>query len=104
MGWILPVITLVKEAMSIITFIQFIEEEAIQSAGLGAFLAIRCRDYRSAWLAINLMETELIPHLESINSNVGWFAIYSQGCFYDFAKAQRTTLEIYKNLCTAGKK
>lgn len=104
MGWVLPVIKGVLDVMSAITFIQFIEEEAIQSAGLGAFLAIRSRDYNSAWLAIHLLEDELVPHLDSINSSVGWIAIYSKGAFYDFIQAQKTNIVIYKNLCTAGKK
>jgi hypothetical protein len=104
MAWMLPVLAGVVMVMEAITFIQFIEEEAIQSAGLGAFLAIRSRDYHSAWLAINLLEQDLVPHLELINSTFGWIAIYSQGAFYDFAKAARTNIEIYKNICTAPKK
>ena len=104
MAWVLPILIGVANVMEAVTFVQFIEEEAIQSAGLGAFLAIRSRDYRSAWLAINLLENELVPHLEIINSTFGWIAIYSQGAFYDFAKASRTNIEIYKNICTAGKK
>jgi len=104
MAWVMPILVGVQMVMEVITFIQFIEEEAIQSAGLGAFLAIRSRDYHSAWLAINLLENELVPHLELINETVGWIAIYSQGAFYDFAKAARTNIEIYKNICTAPKK
>ena len=61
MAWVLPVVKGLVMVMEAITFIQFIEEEAIQSAGLGAFLAIRSRDYRSAWLAINLLKTNLFP-------------------------------------------
>ena len=104
MGWVLPIIKGVQQIMEAITFVQFIEEEAIQSAGLGAFLAIRQRDYRSARLAIDLLENELVPHLDSTNFMVGWMAPYSAGAFYDFVKAQRVNIEIYKNLVTAGKK
>ena len=104
MVWVMPIIKGVQWVMEIITFIQFIEEEAIQSAALGAFLAIRSRDYKSAWLAINLLENELIPHLELINQEIGWIAIYSQGAFYDFAQASRTNIQIYKDICTAPKK
>ena len=100
MSWIMPVITGVQWVMEVITFIQFIEEEAIQSAALGAFLAIRSKDFNSAWLAINLLENELLPHLEAVNENLGWIAIYSQGAFRDFAIAGRTNVEIYKQLCT----
>ena len=104
MAWVFPVLAGVQMVMEAVTFIQFIEEEAIQAAGLGAFLAIRSRDYHSAWLAINLIENELIPHLEVINEAVGWIAIYSQGAFYDFIQATKTNVEIYKNICTAPKK
>ena len=104
MAWVMPVIHGVVQVMEAITFIQFIEEEAIQAAGLGAFLAIRSRDYKSAWLAINLIENDLIPHLELINKEVGWIAIYSQGAFFDFLQATKTNVEIYKNICTAPKK
>lgn len=104
MAWIMPVIAGVVMVMEAITFIQFIEEEAIQSAALGAFLAIRSKDYHSAWLAIHLLENELVPHLEAINQALGWIAIYSQGAFFDFARAARTNIEIYKNICTAPKK
>ncbi len=88
MAWVMPVITGVVMVMEAITFIQFIEEEAIQSAGLGAFLAIRSRDYHSAWLAINLLENELVPHLEAVNEKLGWIAIYSQGALHFFGAVQ----------------
>ena len=104
MAWVLPVIAGIANVMEAVTFVQFIEEEAIQSAGLGAFLAIRSRDYRSAWLAINILENELIPHLEIINRTFGYIAIYSQGAFFDFALAARTNIEIYKSICTMPKK
>ena len=90
----------VKKVMETTAFIQFIEEEAIQSAALGAFLAIRVKAYESAWLAINLIEDELLPHLEDLNKDVGWLSPYSQGTFYDFTKATRVNLEIYKAICT----
>ncbi|MDD5488950.1 MAG: hypothetical protein PHH49_08360 [Candidatus Omnitrophica bacterium] len=100
MAWVMPVIEGVMTVMEAITFIQFIEEEAIQSAGLGAFLAIRQKDFHSAYLAINLLEDELLPHLEAVNQQLGWIAIYSQGAFRDFAIAGRTNVAIYKELCT----
>jgi len=104
MPWVLPVITGLMNVMQIVAFVQFIEEEAIQSAALGAFLAIRQRNYHAAWKAINLLEQELIPHLEQINTHIGWACPYSMGCFSDFALASRMNLEIYKELCTAGSK
>lgn len=104
MSWVLPVITGAFSIMETIAFIQFIEEEAIQSASLGVFLAIRQRNYKAAWTAINLLDDELIPHLEWINTNLSWACPYAMGCFFDFIQASRTNLEIYKDLCTAGSK
>ena len=54
MSWVLPVVTQAFSIMETVAFIQFIEEEAIQSASLGVFLAIRQRNYRAAWTAIHL--------------------------------------------------
>lgn len=103
MAWVMPVITGIANVMEIVTFIQFIEEEAIQSAALGVFLAVRSRSYRGASLGITLLEGELIPHLKLINETVGWVAIYSKGCFSDFVKASETNLEIYKDILFARK-
>jgi len=104
MAWVLPVIKGLLNVMQIVAFIQFIEEEAIQSAALGAFLAIRQRNYHAAWRAINLLEQELIPHLEQINTYIGWASPYSMECFHDFVVATRMNIEIYKEICTAGSK
>ena len=89
--------------MEIITFIQFIEEEAIQSAGLGVFMAIRGKSYKGASLGMSLLRGTLIPHLEDINDAVGWMAPYSQGCFADFVLAAKTNLEIYEDVMFAHK-
>lgn len=93
-----------KEVMSIVTFIQFIEEEAIQSASLGVFLAIRGKSYRGASLGITLLRGQLIPHLKTCNETVGWMAPYSEWCFADFIKATETNLEIYEDILFARKK
>jgi len=89
--------------MEIVTFIQFIEEEAIQSASLGVFLAIRGKSYRGASLGITLLRGQLIPHLKDINDYVGWMAPYSKGCFADFILATETNLEIYEDILFAKK-
>lgn len=104
MAWVMPVITGVFNIMEVVAFIQFIEEEAIQSAALGAFLSIRQRNYRCAWKAINLLDGELIPHLDRVNREIGWASPYSMGCFHDFVVASQLNVEIYKDLCTAGSK
>ncbi|GAI83193.1 unnamed protein product [marine sediment metagenome] len=70
MALILPVLKGLVNVMEIVTFIQFIEEEAIQSAALGVFLAIRGKSYRGASLGITLLRGQLIPHLRDINDVV----------------------------------
>lgn len=104
MSWVMPVITGAFSIMETVAFIQFIEEEAIQSTALGAFLSIRQRNYKAAWKAINLLDQELIPHLEAVNSQLSWACPYAMGCFYDFIQASKMNVEIYKDLCTAGSK
>jgi len=90
--------------MEIITFVQFIEEEAIQSASLGVFLAIRGKSYKGASLGMSLLRSELIPHLREINDYAGYLAPYSKGCFADFVKAAETNLEIYEDIMFARQK
>jgi len=101
MAWVMPVITGVWNVMEVVAFIQFIEEEAIQSAALGAFLAIRQRNTKAAWRAIIMLDGTLIPHLDRVNREIGWASPYSMGCFHDFVEASRLNVEIYKDLCFA---
>jgi len=99
--WLLVALAGVSNLMETITFMQFIEEEAIQSAALGVFLAIRGKSYRGASLGITLLRGQLIPHLRDINENIGIFAPYSQRCFKDFADATELNLEIYEDILFA---
>ncbi|KKN21793.1 hypothetical protein LCGC14_0921730 [marine sediment metagenome] len=101
-AWLL-ILQGVANVMEVITFVQFIEEEAIQSASLGVFLAIRGKSYRGASLGMTLLRGTLIPHLKDINLAVGWMAPYSQGCFADFILATETNLDIYEELLFAHK-
>ena len=103
MAFLLPILAGIANVMEIVTFIQFIEEEAIQSASLGVFLSIRAKSYRGASLGINLLQGELLPHLKDINEYVGWMAPYSKGCFADFILATETNLEIYEDIRFAKK-
>ena len=102
-AWLL-IVQGIANVMEVITFIQFIEEEAIQSASLGVFLAIRGKSYRGASLGMTLLQGTLIPHLKDINLSVGWMAPYSQGCFADFILATETNLEIYQEILFAHNK
>ena len=103
MAYLIPILKGIEAVMEIVTFIQFIEEEAIQSASLGVFLAIRSKSYRGASLGITLLRGQLIPNLKAINENVGWMAPYSKGCFADFIIATETNLEIYEDILFAKK-
>lgn len=86
-----------QDMMSAITFIQFIEEEAIQSAALGTFLALRHGSNRGA--ALGIAQTRVIcDHLKLINDNLGWAAPYSKGCFQDFLAATLVNLDIYDDI------
>ncbi len=104
MAWILPVLEGIANVMEVVTFIQFIEEEAIQSASLGVFLAIRGKSYRGASLGMSLLRGTLIPHLKDINDYAGWIAPYSKGCFADFILATETNLTIYEDILFAHRK
>lgn len=104
MAAILAALTGVANLMEIITFIQFIEEEAIQSAGLGVFLSIKAKSYRGASLGITLLRGTLIPHLKDINEYAGFAAPYSQGCFADFILATEVNLEVYEDILFGHRK
>lgn len=96
--WLIIALQGVLHVMETVTFMQFIHEEAIQSAALGVFLAIRAKNYRAASLGITLLEGQLIPHLKEVNNVVGIFAPYSRECFKDFIDASEMNLEIYKDV------
>lgn len=100
MAWIMPVVEGLANVMEIVTFIQFIEEEAIQSAALGTFLAIRSGSTRGTTLGITQCRT-VCTHLKTINDNIGWMAPYSKGCFADFIASTETNIEIYEELLYA---
>lgn len=98
MAWIMPVLGGVMDVMSAVTFIQFIEEEAIQACQLGAYMAFRQKRYRAAGLAMQVTRSQLLYHLKAINEIVGFMAPYSKGAFQDFITATETTLEVYDDL------
>jgi len=104
MAGLMAVLAGIANVMEIVTFIQFIEEEAIQSASLGVFLAIRAKSNRGAALGMSILRGRLIPNLKDINDYVGWMAPYSKGCFQDFIAATELNLEIYEDILFAKKK
>lgn len=100
MAWVLPVLTGVTEVMSVVTFIQFIEEEAIQSSALGTYLALRANCMPAVTKGMYRYDV-ILTHLEAINDNLGWLAPYSKWPFQDFCEASRTNLEIFNDLVYA---
>jgi hypothetical protein len=104
MAWVMPVLAGVEKVMQAVTFIQFIQEEAIQSCALSIFLAIRQRQYSTANLALYTLENVLLYHLKTVNDIVGWLAPYSKGAFQDFITATETSIETYKQLLAAAPK
>jgi hypothetical protein len=104
MAWVIPTLTGIMNIMETVMFLEFIEEEAIQSAALGVFLAIRQRNYSQAWRAINLLQNQLLPHLEALITHIGWLCPYSIGVFSDFWLASKTNVEIYIELCMKAPK
>jgi len=87
----------IQDMMAAITFMQFIHEEAIQSAALGTFLALRHGSYRGASLGIS-QTRQILENLKAVNTYAGIFAPYSHRCFEDFIKATETNLEIYDDI------
>jgi len=84
--------------MEAVTFVQFIQEEAIQCCNLGAFLALRARNYKAASWAIQTLRGELLPHLQQVNDICGWLAPYSKGAFQDFITAVEMQIKIFDEL------
>ena len=90
----------VANVMEVVTFIQFIEEEAIQSAGLGTYLALRAGVSTGTTKGLYRLDI-LCTHLEAMNDQVGWLAPYSKWPFEDFAAATRTNIDIFQDILFA---
>ena len=99
----MPVLEGVMDVMSAVTFIQFIEEEAIQACQLGCYLALRYRAFKAASWSITTTRGTLLPHLKAINDHIGWLAPYSKGAFADFVTAVETNLIVYDELLLAAR-
>lgn len=101
MAFLIPLLVGLANVMEIITFIQFIHEEAIQSASLGVFLAVRSKSYPAASRGLGLLRSELIPHLKNVNDFAGYMAPYSKLCFADFVKASEFNLDAFEEILFA---
>jgi hypothetical protein len=82
--------------MESITFIEFIEEEAIQTCGLSVYLAVRQKRYAEARDALDTLEYTLLPHLRLVNQVLGPLAPYSYGSFMDYVSATQVMCNTYR--------
>lgn len=98
--WGLWILEGVANVMEVVTFIQFIMEEAVQTASLGTFIALRAGVSTAVTKGINRMNV-CVTHLEGCNDSLGWIAPYSKWPFEDFVDATRTNIEIYTDLLYA---
>lgn len=96
--WIMPIFQGLLNISESATFVQFIEEEAIQTCGMGAFLAIRAKNWKALSWCIQTLSSELIPHLKTINEIAGWLAPYSKGAFRDYVLASEVMVQVYEEL------
>ncbi|MBA7690159.1 hypothetical protein ES703_98683 [subsurface metagenome] len=103
MAHLLPILIGIAHVMEIVTFIQFIHEEAIQSANLGVFMAVRSKCFPAAIRGLGLLRMTLIPHLKNVNDFAGYLAPYSKLCFEDFVKASEANLDIMEEALFAYK-
>jgi len=104
MAWALPVMQGVMKVMECCTFIQFIQEEAIQSCQLGCFLAFRAKNYKAVSMAMTTTRGVLLPHLRLVNEELGWMAPYSRPAFQDFIVATEVVLDVYDQLLLSALK
>lgn len=104
MAWAIPILLGVVKLMEAVTFVQFIQEEAIQSCQLSCFLALRQKNYKAVGWAIQTTRTTLLYHLKIVNDICGWMAPYSKGAFQDFITATEMSLQIYDELLMSAKK
>lgn len=98
---IIPVALIaLQSTMAMVTFLQFIEEEAIQACSLGVYMAMIEKQYSLAWKGIVVLEAVLIPHLEALNLQIGWIYPPTMCCFFDFVTASEMNVKIMMALAT----
>jgi len=83
--------------MEMTTFVQFILEEACQTVGMGAFLALKEKNYTQLGSALTELK-KIVSKLESVNAEIGDLAPYSDEAFKFFAQAVRKNIAIYEKV------
>lgn len=104
MAWIPLIIEglgALADIMETITFIEFIQEEAIQAAGLGAFMAMRSKQYSAASNCVATLDQVLIPNLRLVNESIGKIAVVSYYAFHDFVTASQASCDTMKQILAA---
>ncbi|MHC1611629.1 MAG: hypothetical protein ACXQTW_08595 [Candidatus Methanospirareceae archaeon] len=82
-----------------IAFYMFIVEEAIQSAGMAAYISYKAENYERAKEIAQFMISELIePLKEFAESPAGWTAYPMNLAYISFAESARKVAETYLSL------
>jgi len=88
---------LIGSVLDTIVFIEFIYEEALQTALFAANQAYRNKDYETAQAIVDYILTEIYPAARSFLDTWGDIAPYSKGCFSRFYEAARMSAETLNN-------
>lgn len=80
----------------VITFYQFILEEAIQGGCMASYIGQKYDRISRMDPVIEQLENHTIPALENFNNTWGYIAIWNQGAFAAFVKASKLAVRAYK--------
>ena len=94
-AWIVALYGL-EYALGIITFYQFILEEAIQGGCMACYIGKKYDKIGTMDPVIDRLENHTIPRLEDYNNTWGYIAIYNRGAFQAFIKASKLAVRAYK--------
>jgi len=84
--------------MEAVTFVQFIQEEALQAAMMSVWMCTRAKRYTKAKEILDQVENRFLPNLRATNLAWGWIALYSKAAFADFADATQASIDAYKEI------
>ncbi len=88
--------------MEAVTFVQFIQEEALQAAMMAVWMLVRAKRYSKARELLDQVETRFLPNIRATTSAWGWIAMYSKQAFEDFADATQLSIDAYKEILYAA--
>jgi micrococcal nuclease len=102
-NWIkraLPWITGVIAIMGTTTFVEFLYEESLQTAGMGVYIAISNKQWATAREALNKAKG-ILATANFIYTYLGWIAPYSFNVFRNYAKATQSQYDVYDKVISA---